>query len=133
MSADLTLLQPEALQRAKQALAIAKYFQIEVVVTFVKRTGIAAAILAQCYDADLARQIFGKPHCGQDPPYRAGKNPHDYGLAFDSITVDPCQLDHWTTIRRQLGWVVHRKYPNHAEVPAYRDAIRMLQGGGPPP
>lgn len=98
---------------AEYTLAIARFNGINPIITSVFRSWAEQARLRRRWEA-------GK---SQFPANRPGDSAHNYGLAFDAV-VPADQLATWTAIRQWVGWGVPSNDVIHAELPAWRSALR---------
>ena len=130
MSQSLDDLAPGVRERAYLTLAYARDHGIDVQVTSTRRTRAEQAALRERYEQAIANGTFGQPGSVEYPANRAGDSAHQYGLAFDSVPVRPDHADDWIEVRKSFGWRVPYNDPVHAELPAWREAVRYLRSLG---
>lgn len=127
MSKSLADLAPGVRERAIQTIAYANSQGIGVIVTSTKRTRAEQRRLRERYEDALASGTFGQPDGVQYPANRPGDSAHQYGLAFDSVTVRPEQAQAWIKIRKLFGWDVPDNDPVHAGLPRWREALALVR------
>lgn len=118
LSDPLDELHPAVAAAARNALAWADYYGIDVTVTSGLRSCAEQRRLRERYEMGLSRW----------PANRPGDSAHQYGLAFDS-TVVPSRDPDWWAIRSWIGFHVPENDRIHAEVPAWRDLLLWRKCG----
>jgi len=130
MSSSLADLAPGVRERAAQTIEWARSHGVLVTVTSTRRTRQEQRALRERYEQALASGTFGQAGGVEYPANRPGDSAHEHGLAFDSVTVNPEQLDYWVKVRQTFGWRVPHDDAVHAELPHWRDAVRHLREAG---
>ena len=122
--AKLAGLHPQVREAAAWTLDVADYYGVPVTVVSGYRSRTEQLRLRRNYEQCLASGRFGKtPDC-KYPANRPGFSAHEYGLAFDS-TVAPELWDWWKYVREYAGFHVLPNDLPHAEVPSWRDYVRL--------
>jgi LAS superfamily LD-carboxypeptidase LdcB len=121
---QLTGLNPGLLPAARAALQLAEQYGLKVQITSVYRTLAEQAMLRGRYEKCLARGEVGKTAACRYPANRPGDSGHNWGLAWDSW-VPAEQMPLWKAIREYYGWRVPENDLVHAELPEWRDYVRI--------
>ena len=113
-------LNPEVRRAAEAALAVASSRGLPVQVTSAFRSLEQQAGLRDRYEKCVAVGRFpSAPDC-LFPANRPGDSGHNFGLAWDSSTLENFQSE-WNAIREAHGFRVPPNDEIHAEVPDWRD------------
>jgi hypothetical protein len=108
-------------------LAVAEHYRVPVTVVSTYRTRAEQMRLRRNYEQCLASGRFGQgPDCLY-PANKPGFSAHEYGLAWDS-SVEPRYQAWWNYVRQTAGFHVLPGDLPHAEVPNWRDFVRLPRG-----
>lgn len=120
-------LHPDVRAAAEWCLDIADQFGVPVSVASGFRSRAEQTRLRRNYEQCLRTGQFGRTRDCLYPANKPGFSAHEYGLAFDS-TAPAEFMPWWIELRRYAGFHVIDADAPHAEVPSWRDYVRLPGG-----
>jgi len=113
-------LHPAVRSASELALEWAAFFGIPIRVTSAFRSFESQQRLRANFERCVAAGLFpSAPGC-RFPANIPGDSSHNFGLSFDSVPVNPADMEDWIIIREFVGFFVPRNDKIHAEVPGWR-------------
>lgn len=120
MAIALRGLHPAVRNGAEIALEWAAFFRIPIRVTSAFRSWEDQARLRLNFERCVREGRFpSAPDC-LFPANVPGDSSHNFGLSFDSVPLNPADMDDWIIIREWVGFFVPPNDKIHGEVPGWR-------------